>query len=376
MVLSTSVSVVSTPLATLPQPLADALQDMVASVTIRPDLCIQHPQYQPFQVPPEMISRFEHIPADLRQKYLMLQLRSFLYGIYYNGSLQAELAPDNAAERKTRFQDLENNTYLGVDLDFLAQLRQHNAGTGYFDPGWQVIEQFSEVIFSVKKGGLTLYIDRQQHLASEVTPTVGEVVAICLPSNLMQNGFYVAVGNAGKSSDQVEQGQETIVRVYFNLTSQGAGAVMKTLTQQMNAQGLPFTFKVLYNPANYQRHDAGVLYVERSHYPQVRGLLQSVYAEHQSHFGQQEPLFTKRLASGLGLAEEPDRKFGQSESFGQNRCQILANALLEAEAFNDDPDHPEQRLAAIQRHFQQVGLDLTRPYLNANSEDIYAPLDL
>ncbi|EKU96745.1 hypothetical protein Lepto7375DRAFT_0655 [Leptolyngbya sp. PCC 7375] len=374
MVLSTSVA--SASLATLPPNLADALEDMAASVTIQSGLCIKHPQYQPFQVPPEIVNRFENVPADLKQKYLMLQLRSFLYGIYYNGSLQTELALDSDSEKQTQFQDLENNTYFGLDLDFLTQLHQRNTGIGYFDPGWQVVEQVSEENLTVKKGGLTLYIDRQQHLASEVTPTVGEVVAIRLPSNLMQNGFYVAVGNAGKSSERVEQGQEPIVRVYFNVTSQGAGAVMKTLTQLINAKGLPFTFKVLYNPANYQRHDAGVLYVERSHYLQVRGLLQLVYAEHQSHFGQQEPLFTKRLAPGLGLAEEPDRKFGQSESFGQNRCQILANALLEAEAFSDKPDHPEQRLATIQRHFQQIGLNLTRPYLNANAEDIYAPLDL
>ncbi|MDV3348622.1 hypothetical protein D0962_31810 [Leptolyngbyaceae cyanobacterium CCMR0082] len=374
MVLSTSVA--SASLATLPSNLADALEDMAASVMIQSDLCIKHPQYQPFQVPPEIVNRFEHVPADLKQKYLMLQLRSFLYGIYYNGSLQTELALDSDSEKQTQFQDLENNTYFGLDLDFLTQLHQHNTGTGYFDPGWQVVEQVSEENLTVKKGGLTLYINCQRHLVPEVTAAVGEVVAIRLPSNLMQNGFYVAVGNAGKSSERVEQGQEPIVRLYFNVTSQGAVTVMKTLTQQMNAQALPFTFKVLYNPANYQRHDAGVLYVERSHYLQVRGLLQSVYAKHQSHFGQQEPLFTKRLAPGLGLAEEPDRKFGQSESFGQNRCQIVANALLEAETFSDKPDYPEQRLATIQRHFQQIGLDLTRPYLNANAEDIYAPLDL
>ncbi|NEZ57599.1 T3SS effector HopA1 family protein [Adonisia turfae] len=374
MVLSTSVT--SASLATLPSNLANALEDMVASVTIQPDLCIKHPQYQPFQVPPEMLSRFEHIPADLRQKYRSLQLRSFLYGIYYNGSLQTELALDSDTEQHTQFQDLENNTYFGVDLDFFTQLHQRNTGTGYFDPGWQVVEQVSEENLTVKKGGLTLYIDRQQHLASGIIAAVGDIVAIRLPNNLMQNGFYVAVGDAGKYSTQGGQVRETLVRVYFNLTSQGALAVMKTLTQQMNAHGVPFTFKVLYSPANYQRHDAGVLYVQRSHYSKVHELLQSVYQSHQSYFRHEEPLFTKRLAPGLGLAEEPDHKFTQTESFGQNRCQILANALLEAEAFSDEPEHSERRLAAIQQHFQKIGLDLTRPYLNANVEDIYAPLDL
>lgn len=359
-------------LTTLPLRLSRVLQDIATNVTIEPNFCIRHPQYQPFQVPAEMTGRFDNIPADLRQKYLSLQLRSFLYGIYYNGSLQAELALENSSQPKTRFQNLENNTYLGMDVSFMAQLHECNGGEGYFSPGWQVVQQLSEDSFAVYQGGLTLQVNRQQHLAPEVVAAVGEKVAIRMPRNLMQNGFYVAVGNAGsKTPGQSEQ----TVRVYFNLTSQGAQTVMAALTRHLNSQRLPFIFKVLYNPADYQRHDSGVLYIERSHYSQVRGLLGLIYAEHQPHFRPSEPLFTKRLAPGMGLAEEPNRKFTQVESFGQNRCQIVAKALLEENTKNPLVDS-DQRLMAIQNQFQQVGLDLTRPYLNAGSEDVYMPLAL
>jgi hypothetical protein len=36
------------------------------------------------------------------------------------------------------------------------------------------------------------------------------------------------------------------------------------------------------------------------------------------------PVFTKFLAPGLGLAEDP----GQGDSFGQHRCRLLADAMI------------------------------------------------
>jgi hypothetical protein len=66
----------------------------------------------------------------------------------------------------------------------------------------------------------------------------------------------------------------------------------------------------------------------------------SVYAENQLHFRTEVPLFTKLLAPGLALAEEPDCKFAAVESFGMNRCQIVANGLLEA--WQNGDESPER----------------------------------
>jgi hypothetical protein len=163
------------------------------------------------------------------------------------------------------------------------------------------------------------------------------------------------------------------VRVYFNLTPEGAVAVMGMLTQQLNALDLPFTFKVLYNPGDYARFDSGVLYFEKPYYETVWQVLHTVYAENQSHFLPEVPLFTKVLAPGLGLAEEPNNKFAAVESFGMNRCQIIVNGLLEARSKGDN--NPEGRLNTILEHFSLLGIDWQRAYLNANSEDVYAPLN-
>jgi hypothetical protein len=353
--------------------LLDALQDIVSKVQIQSHFCIRHPNYKPFELPAEVVARFQQMPADIQRKYLSLQLRSFLYGIYYNGCMRTALAPEADSNRLPL--DLENNTILGVDLGFYNRLHESNSGTGYFDPGWYVLREESDGSLAVTKGSLRLHIERDKHLQpAEQAAVVGDSVAIRMPKNLIQNGFYMAVSNVGLNCLDDSESHPVTVRIYFNLTPEGAVAVMGSLTRQLNEKAIPFSFKVLYNPGDYGRYDSGVLYFDKSDYEAVRQVLQAVYGENESHFQPEVPLFTMQLASGLGLAEEPDRKFVAQESFGMNRCQIVANGLLEA--WHNGDDSPEGRMNAILQQFPLLGTDFQRSYLNANSEDVYTLLDI
>lgn len=409
------------------QQLLDTLQDIVSNVQIHSNFCISHPNYKPLELPDEVVARFQRVPADIQNKYLSLQLRSFLYGIYYNGSMRAVLAPNADSDGLALHQDLENNTLLGVDIAFYEQLHSCNRGSGYFDPGWSVVRQESDGTLAVTKGGLTLHIERDKHLQlAEQSAAQGDSVPIRMPRNFVQSGFYMAVGNAGPRSDSHPDREPEIVRIYFNFSPEGAVAVMGSLTRQLNDISIPFTFKALYNPGDYGRYDSGVLYFEKSNYEAVRQVLESIYAEtkahfnadvplftkflyrlynsgylkfafnpdesyrykefllpvlqaiyaeNKSHFREQVPIFTKGLAPGIGLAEHPasELKFGLQQQFGENRCEIVANALLEAHQNGDESK--ETRMKYISQHFERLGLDLERPYLNPNSEDIYTPLD-
>lgn len=344
-----------------------ALQDIVNNVTIHANFWISHPNYKALELPEEAVERFRQVSSEIQNKYLSVQLLRFLYGIYYNGSLQSALALDADETDLALHQNLENNTFMGVDLAFYQRLHDSNNGEGYFYPGWIVIRQESNNSLVVIKDGLTLHIQREQHLQSSAQNTAnGESVAIKLPKNRVQNGFYLAVGNAGLQ-------ERDVVRVYFNLSTEGAVAVMASLTQQLNAINLRFCFKALYNPSDYGRYDSAVLYIEKNDYPAVYSVLQLLYATHQQHFQPLVPLFTKLIAPGLAIAEEPNHKFAQLESFGMNRCQIVANGLLEAWEQGDTPEH---RIALICQQFSTLGIELQRPYLNANSEDIYTSLSL
>lgn len=355
--------------AAISKHLWESLQDIANNVQIQSHFCIRHPDYKPLELPVESVAHFQRLPVELQHKYLNLQLQNFLYGIYYNGSMQAALTPNSEALPP----NLENNSLLGIDTEFYEHLHQSNRGEGYFDPGWQVMRQESDGSLAVTKGGLTLHVERVLHLQDvEQSADAGDIVALRMPKNLLQNGFYVAVGNAGR--DPRSNGNSVTVRIYFHLVAEGAVAVMASLTQRLNDVNIPFNFKVLYNPADYKRYDSGVLYFDRSHYPIVRQALQAVYGENQIHFQFRVPLFTKQLAPGLAVAEEPNRKFTAQESFGMNRCQIIANGLLQS--WYQGETSPVQRLAAIVQNFSSLGIELERPFLNAGSEDIYVPLDL
>jgi hypothetical protein len=359
----------------LPNQLQAALKDIVDRIEIQSNFCIYHPNYKPLELAPEAVDRFQKLSSDLQQKYLRLQLQHFLYGVYYNGSLQTALAPDSDSNNLEIHRDLANNTFLGIDLSFYERLHQNNNGVGCFDPDWQVLRHESEDCIVVTKGGLTLHINPDRHLLPDTaSPNVGDRIAIRLPKNRVQNGFYMAIGNLGAYNYYALDRQRQIVRVYFNITAEGAVTVMNCLTQQLNEIPLPFSYKTLYDPSSYDRYDSAVLYFDRDDYMAVREALQIIYLENRQHFREEVPLFTKLLAPGLALAEEPDCKFREKESFGTHRCQIIVDGLLET--WQQGNDSSEERMSRILKNFSRLGIELERSYLNADSIDIYTPLDL
>src|SRR5262249_512631 len=77
------------------------------------------------------------------------------------------------------------------------------------------------------------------------------------------------------------------------------------------------------------------------------------------------PMFTKALAPGLGLAEDP----GAGNSFGRARCEIVAQALWECHL--KQITDPTGRAEFVRGAFRERGLDPARPYLNRDSADTY-----
>ncbi|MBD2201510.1 hypothetical protein H6G33_02685 [Calothrix sp. FACHB-1219] len=354
------------------QPLT-SLFDIASNIQIESNFSIHHPNYQPFALPAKVADRFQQNSPDLQHKYLTLLLRNFLYGIYYNGYLQNILAVNGDATQNLPHQNLENSSALGIDGEFYERLHNCNHGTGYFDPNWEVLRQEPDGSIAVIKGGLTLYIEPDCHLKPQSRKAKpGDVVAIWMPKNRIQNGCYLAVSNFGQLKQDNPDADLGTGRIYFNITPFGAIALMDSLTMELNEAGIPFSFQVPYNPSAYERYDSGILYFEPHNYCAIREVLQTVYTEHESHFNPEIPLFTKYLAPGLGLAEEPIKKFAAQESFGMNRCQIVANGLLEA--WQNGKNALDERMYAINRHFNRHLVDVQRPYLNPRSEDIYSPL--
>ncbi len=169
-----------------------------------------------------------------------------------------------------------------------------------------------------------------------------------MPKNFVQNGFYMAVGNAGL------QREEAMVRLYFNVTPEGAVAVMTGLTERLNQRGFLLVLRLYIIQLIINDMMLGCFILAKQ-IMSWSGRLWLMFIKKISVFKPEIPLFTLELAPGLGLAEEPDKKFGSEESFGMNRCQIIANGLLMA--WQQEDNSATGRITAISEQFSGLGID-------------------
>jgi len=194
-------------------------------------------------------------------------------------------------------------------------------------------------------------------------PAIGTAINILASreSWTVQAGYYYAFGEAITD----EQDDHDLVRFYWDIESAGAPVLLRQITQVLNRFEIPFRFKCQALPAAYVRTDAAVLFVSRRYCHLVGELLAGVWQRVTQHMRPETPLFTKRLALGLGLAEEPRT----GESFGMHRCRLVAEGMWAAFKEGDNSEHG--RLRRVMANFAQSGVDVEHPYLNARSTDVY-----
>ena len=118
-------------------------------------------------------------------------------------------------------------------------------------------------------------------------------------------------------------------------------------------------------PANYDRTNAVVLYLTRRYFQIAACLVSQLPESLQQDFRADTPHFTKKLADGIGLAEDP----GQHQSFGLDRCRLIAEALVDA--WDQKCEGADARLKMIHEAFEASDLDLSQPFLNRGSVDQY-----
>jgi hypothetical protein len=249
--------------------------------------------------------------------------------------------------------------------DFVGRLSAANTGRGTFEPGWKLVSVDEDGRLAVEKDGLTLWVQAHLFLARNGSTEPGTLGRVRVGKELrgLMPGFYFAIGDGHE--DEPEDAARPIVRVYWHLTSSIAPTAIHAVTSRLNRLAVPFRMKVLSEPASYVRADAGVLYLGKEHYKKAESAIGEAYFTVRSGLRPETPLFVKRLAPGLGLAEDPGE---QDTSFGQHRCRLVAQALWRC---HTSGLRSEQRVAEIAAEFERVGLRLEQPYLEAGSQDEY-----
>jgi hypothetical protein len=251
--------------------------------------------------------------------------------------------------------------------EFLATLSTANASRERWDGGWRIQQTLPSGQIAVVKGAATRMVwpgEFLAHGAPGLPPSAGAEVSLFAPreSRVMQPGFYFVFGETIADHEE----EMSLIRFYWHVGAEGAAPLVAALTQALNRFGIPFRFKCLSMPQLYDRTDPAVLYLAKRYYRIAAELLPQAYRAVRPLLRAETPLFTKRLAAGLGFAENPK----SGESFGMNRCRLVAEAICNSHARGIDT--ADARIADIASAFEAAGLTLERCWLNPGSSDQYA----
>jgi hypothetical protein len=288
--------------------------------------------------------------AEAARAYLCDRLQGQLYGSFY---CTGRAVPQQASRVAVRPH--------GASA-FIDSLSRANYGTGSREAGWKVVRTEGDGRLVVRRHALSLWVRPEEVSGGDAGP--GAEVSVRMPPELLRlsPGFYMALGN----EDLAHEGP--LVRHYWHLSSRGGEALVAAGTRLFNEAGLPFRLKVLIDPDLYSRCDAGVLYTPKRRRAEVAELLPAVRAAVAEHLRPGTPALTKPLGEGIGVAEDPPG----GDSFGMDRCAVLAEAMVRA--FEHGRETGEDRLALVEEAFAERGVDFERPYLNAGSTDDYEPV--
>jgi hypothetical protein len=286
--------------------------------------------------------------------YLRFALQTQLYHSFYR---LGRTAP-NSREKLRR--SLDGRT------PFVESLSTANLGRGFVEDGW-VVQEIRDTTAIVEKHGLALWVPVDECLVPPGTRIVaGGSVGLLHPKELpaLSPGFFSVFGDLPfPASNSVR-----VVRLYWNLTREGAPPFVQMVSERLNRARLPFRFKLLSDPDRYERCDAAVIYLPADGYRDAAPIIEQIYGHIAPLLDSATPAFTKRLALGLGLAEDP--RGGQS--FGMHRCGLVADGLILAHS--ESAPSLEDRVELAIGRFAEAGIDIDSPFLNPGSTDSYDSL--
>jgi hypothetical protein len=245
--------------------------------------------------------------------------------------------------------------------DLTAVLEAANRSRASWDEGWKIDQLLSDGrVLARKEGSARAFLPGEYltHQGIGSGPKAGARISIFIApgSADLQLGYYYAFG---ETVSDFEEGEQTL-RFFWNVTKDGVPKLMESITHEFNRFQIPFRFKCASRESDYPRRDAAVLYLHVRYYPIAAQVAEKIHAKLLPCLRTDTPLFAKRLADGLALAEDP------GESFGENRSKILAAAMVATRGKSTD-----ERMAEVRRRFEERGLSLDRPWLNPGSVDRY-----
>ena len=344
----------------------ERLADVAKQLQIGKDWEMSYGDFEPITIDDSLQQHIAAMPESDRDLYLAAKLQKYLYEIFSTDAAPDDVNDEVASDSED--EGMANSVRKWSRTKFCQELKASNHGVGYSDPGWLIGDKVGDR-WNASKNGLTLHI-KPRHLANPDTPLKsGEYVALQMPANEVDRGFYIAVSDRGSVKPSLANGKSAILQIYFNITASGALSLLNCFSQEFNKLGVAYSFSLAYNEADFNRIDAAILEVWDEDFVAISSVIKEVYQKETSSFASEIPFFCLQLLPGIGLAQKPLQPKFKRENIGQHYCGIIAQALI---ASHQAKLSPTDRYPYLLKHLQRVGVNLDKIYLNLGFSTDYS----
>ena len=252
------------------------------------------------------------------------------------------------------------------DFDLVEAMSAANSTRERWEEGWSINQILHHGQVVAQRGNETRTVWPGQFISKDgpaAVPRTGAQVSLfyAKESRSLQNGFYYAFGEEAEEP----AGGFGLVRLYWNISAAGAPRLVAATTSRFNRFQVPFRMKCAVSPSQYRRTDVAVIYLAKRFFRIAAELLVDIHPPVAEFLDEDVPLFSKAIATGVGVAEDP----GTGESFGQSRCRCLAQGVWDC--YLRGSHSPGERVDEFRRLLVSKRIDPEHPHLNAGSLDWY-----
>ena len=289
-------------------------------------------------------------PQALTDRERMLHALALVlyYGVYCNdGELVLNMLP-------------ERSVYDGQFVESLSTANQTRRPS---EAGWRIQHQSPDGTLHVCKAGRFRSARPGEYVLHQATGCAEALVT--LPIEREHRDWLPMFYLAHSETLPNQCDDQDNVRFYLHCDQRNVASTIASITGCLNQFRTPFRLKCLNHPSLFTRPDSAVLYVEKRYFAHVARCLLGMVDDGTLSFAGGVPLWSRRIAPGIGIAEDP----GNGQSFGQYRTRLLAEAMLDANDANRL--HRRDVLSDVERVFANVGISIEMPHLGAGSVDCY-----
>jgi hypothetical protein len=252
------------------------------------------------------------------------------------------------------------------DFDLVEAMSAANSTRERWEEGWTISQILHHGQIVAQRGNETRSVWPGQFISKDgpaAVPRTGAQVSIfyAKESRSLQNGFYYAFGEEAEEP----AGGFGLIRLYWNISPEGAAPLVGAATARLNRFQVPFRLKCAISASQYGRTDVAVIYLAKRFFRIAAELLLDIHPAVAEFLGEEVPLFSKAIARGVSVAEDP----GTGESFGQSRCRCLAQGVWECYVRGEHSTG--SRVDEFRRLLASKRIDPEHPHLNAGSLDWY-----